>query len=139
MRKCKSQSMPLGVATISQTSSSWAASESLSPLGTQCLQSPAILLGEGGVWTSEGISKLRSKKVMSHPRSLEYRNKECCCALRLCHRFMVSLGYIDQSALGNSRGLTMLLCADAMCRDRVQVQPKDLHREPEEKAKVSGQ
>lgn len=115
MRKCNSQIVPLGVTTISQTSSSWAASQSLSPLGTQCLQSPAILLGEGGVWTSGGISKLRDKKVMSHPRSLECRNKECSYALRLCHLFTVSLGYMDQSALGSSRGLTMLSSVDAVC------------------------
>lgn len=41
---------------------------------------------------------------------------------------------MDQSALGSSRGLTMLSSVDAVCWDSVQVQSKDLYREPEEKA-----
>lgn len=76
--------------------------------------------------------KTVDEKVMSHPRSLESGAKNAPVPLRLCH--MASLGYIDQSALGSNRGLTMLSCADAVCGDSVQVKPKDLHREPEEKA-----
>ena len=78
--------------------------------------------------------KTEDEKVMNHPRSLESGAKNVPVPLRLCHLFTASLGYIDQCALGSARGLTMLSCAEAVCGDSVQVKPKDLHREPEEKA-----
>lgn len=62
--------------------------------------------------------KTEDEKVMSHPRSLEYRNKECSCASRLCHLFTVSLGYFDQSALGSNGGFNYAL----VCRCSVQRQ-----------------
>lgn len=133
MRKCNSESTPLGVTTVSQTSSSWAAGENLSPLGTVPPESCHIT-GGGRSLDIRRNFKTVDEKVMNHPRSLESGTKNVPVPLRLCHLFTVSLGYIDQSALGSNRGLTMLSCADAVGGDSVQVKPKDLHREPEEKA-----
>lgn len=60
MWKCNSESTPLGVATISQTPSNQAATET-PILQAQCLQSPSILLGEGGVWTAGRVSERKNE------------------------------------------------------------------------------
>lgn len=60
--------------------------------------------------------KTENEKGDEPAKEPEVRSKECSCALRLCHLFTVSLGYMDQSALGSNRGLTLLSCAETVCR-----------------------